>query len=99
MEHLNVIIPVGLAVWGLISALIVYIWISVMKRLEIIEKEKTETVRLLIEHPVLTISSHSLLCSEMWKHLGDRMNDLEKSINLTIRNAILEAARNGREGK
>ena len=99
MEHLNVIIPVGLAVWGLVSTLIVYIWVSMMKRLDAIEKEKTDAFKLLIEHPVLTISSHSLLCTEMWKHLGDRMNDLEKSINLTIRNAILEAARNGREGK
>jgi len=70
-----------------------------VKRLEIIEQEKKDAIKLLIEHPVLTISSHSILCAEIWKHLGDKIDNVESNIKLAIRNAILEAAKNGREGK
>jgi hypothetical protein len=95
----NVIVAVGIAVWALISGLLVYIWRSdravLVDRLNKIETDRGTSIKELIGNPILTIHSHSLLCAEVWRHLNEKLDSMEKGIRLEIKNAILEAARNG----
>jgi hypothetical protein len=93
--YVNLIIVTGGAVWVLVSALIVYIWKSSMGRISKLEQRDEQTITGLIKNPVLTIANHNLLCNETWKHLMDKLDSMEKGIRLEIKNAILEAARNG----
>ena len=97
MDNITVIISVGTIIWTLISGLLVYIWRSDRKaladRLDKIENDKEISMRELLNNPVLTISSHSIICTDVWKHLTEKLTDLEKGINLAIRNAVLEALR------
>lgn len=93
--YVNVIIAVGSAIWVLVTALIVYIWKSSMTRITKLEQKDELTITGLLENPVLTISSHALLCNDTWKHLVEKLEGIEKGIRLEIKNAILEAARNG----
>jgi len=93
--YIGAIIAVGGAIWVLLTALIVYIWKSSMTRISKLEEKDEQTIAGLIRNPVLTISSHNLLCNETWKHLMDKLDSMEKGIRLEIKNAILEAARNG----
>ena len=96
-----VIVPVGIAVWGLISGLLVYIWRSdravLAKRISDLETAKESSTKDLLSNPILTISSHSILCDDVWKHFTERLQLMENSIKSAIRIAILEAAKNGRE--
>jgi len=98
-EHLNIIIPVALILWTLISGLLVYIWLEMAKRVNKIENEKESSLKLLLSNPVLTITSHSILCSEVWKHLDEKFDSLEENIKLEIKNAVLQVGLNNRKKK
>lgn len=95
--YINLIIAVGGAVWVLVSALIIYIWKSSMNRITKLEDKDEATISGLLKNPNLTIASHNILCSETWKHLMEKLESMEKGIRLEIKNAILEAARNGKK--
>jgi len=93
----NIIITVGATVWALVTGLIVYIWRSSMSRITKLEQKDELTITGLLKNPVLTISSHALLCNDTWKHLVEKLESMENGIRLEIKNAILEAARNGKQ--
>jgi len=94
--YINFIIAIGGAIWVLVTALIVYIWRSSVMRITKLEQKDEITIAGLLKNPILTIASHTALCSETWKHLMEKLDAMEKGIRLEIKNAILEAARNGR---
>jgi hypothetical protein len=91
-----IVIAVGVAIWGLISGLLVYIWRSdrsiLVDRLEKIEQAREKQLSELIANPVLTIMSHGIICNGVWKHLNEKLD----AIRVEIRNAILEASKNGK---
>jgi hypothetical protein len=94
--YINAIIAIWGAIWVLVTALIIYIWKGSMTRISKLEQKDETTIIGLIKNPVLTISSHSLLCNVTWKRLEEKLDSMEKEIKLEIKNAILEAARNGK---
>ena len=95
--YINVIIAVGGAIWFLVTALIVYIWRTSMTRITKLEQKDEATISGLLKNPILTIASHNILCGEVWKYLMEKLESMEKGIRLEIKNAILEAARNGKK--
>jgi hypothetical protein len=104
--YINAIIAVGMAIWVLVSGLIVYIWRSNLKvtkekldssekRIAELEVAKALALDKLVLNPVLTIPVHEIFCNGVWTRFNERVMLMEDNIGLKIKNAILEAARNG----
>ena len=89
------IVAIGIAVWGLISGLLVYIWRSDRKilvdRLEKLEDDRSATIKELLANPVLTISSHAIICDRMWNLLNDKLESIENNMVAIIKAAVLDA--------
>lgn len=93
---------------GVLLALIGYIWRGLEGRVREIESSDKGYVKDLLEHPVLTVTSHEAVCDKrthdmqsfvetQTSQLGRQMKEVEARTGLLIENAILKASKNGKQ--
>jgi hypothetical protein len=92
---------------GVLLALIGYIWRGLEGRVKDMECSEKDYVKNLIEHPILTVTSHEAVCDKrthdmqsfvetQTSQLVKQISDVESRTGLLIENAVLKASRNGR---